>query len=107
MKVNVRCFGSLAEKIGSTLTASLEERSTLRDLLLSLGVDPEGISVLVLNGRQVTAEVALREGDSVMLVPPVIGGCWSRGGETTEYKTAEYKRKRYDTAPFKGGMRFG
>ncbi|HHY37440.1 MAG TPA: MoaD/ThiS family protein [Clostridia bacterium] len=74
MKVNVRCFGSLAEKIGSTVTASLEEGATLRDLLLSLGADPEGISVLVLNGRQVTVEAALQDGDNVMLVPPVIGG---------------------------------
>jgi sulfur carrier protein ThiS len=46
---------------------------TARDALKKIGVEPEGVLVVV-NGRLTTDDVILRDGDSVKLVAVVSGG---------------------------------
>ena len=53
----------------------LEVKSNIsaRDALKKLGVEPEGVLVVV-NGKLATDDVILREGDQVKLVAVVSGG---------------------------------
>ncbi len=46
---------------------------TARDALKKIGVDPEAV-LIVVNGKLVTDDVILREGDEVKLVAVVSGG---------------------------------
>ena len=74
MRVHVRFFGSLAAKRGDAVEVSLEDGSTLSQLLERVGLERSDLSLVVLNGSQAIADVPLNDGDQVMLIPPVIGG---------------------------------
>jgi len=74
MRVHVRFFGSLAAKRGDAVEVSLEDGSTLSQLLERVGLQRPDLSLVVLNGSQVVADAPLNDGDQVMLIPPVIGG---------------------------------
>ncbi len=49
---------------------------TARDALKKIGVEPEGVLVVV-NGKLTTDDAVLREGDRVKLVAVVSGGAFS------------------------------
>lgn len=54
-------------------TFELKPNITARDALKKIGIDPEAVLVTV-NGKLVTDDVVLREGDEVKLVAVVSGG---------------------------------
>ena len=51
----------------------VKENITARDALKKIGIDPESVLITV-NGKLVTDDVILREGDVVKLVAVVSGG---------------------------------
>ena len=51
----------------------LEETRVL-DILFRLGIPPEGVAILLTNGRDAAADHRLRDGDAVSLFPLVAGG---------------------------------
>ncbi len=51
----------------------LHGSTTARDVIKKIGVDPESVLVVV-NGRLVTDDTLLKEGDQVKLVAVVSGG---------------------------------
>lgn len=51
----------------------VKENITARDALKKVGIDPESVLVVV-NGKLVTDDQVLREGDQVKLVAVVSGG---------------------------------
>lgn len=51
----------------------VKENMTARDALKRIGVDPESVLVTI-NGKLVTDDVVLRQGDQVKLVAVVSGG---------------------------------
>jgi sulfur carrier protein len=51
----------------------VKDNITARDALKKVGVDPESVLVTV-NGKLVTDDVVLRQGDQVKLVAVVSGG---------------------------------
>ncbi len=51
----------------------VKDNITARDALKKIGVEPEGVLVVV-NGKLTTDDVVLREGDEVKLVAVVSGG---------------------------------
>lgn len=51
----------------------VKENMTARDALKKIGIDPESVLISV-NGRLVTDDVVLREGDEVKLVAVISGG---------------------------------
>lgn len=91
MLVRVRAFGELLEALGSDLTVSLQDGTTVewllkvlaekagskRDFLLSYRDEEPNMAILV-NGFnvQVLEKTAtrLKDGDTVSLLPPVVGG---------------------------------
>jgi len=92
MKVKVRAFGDLMSLLGNESTVELEAEAKLRDLIDKLAekinspkkdflgrYDVTGPDlVILLNGRNVHAlknlETALKDGDVLTLLPPVVGG---------------------------------
>jgi sulfur-carrier protein len=55
---------------------SLEPQSpeTVRNICLRLGIPPEKIKLAMVNGRSVSLDHGIRDGDRVGLFPPVGGG---------------------------------
>ena len=51
----------------------VKDNITARDALKKIGVEPEGVLVVV-NGKLTTDDVVLRDGDKVKLVAVVSGG---------------------------------
>jgi len=51
----------------------VKENMTARDALKKISIDPESVLITV-NGKLVTDDVVLREGDAVKLVAVVSGG---------------------------------
>jgi len=51
----------------------VKENSTARDALKKIGIDPESVLITV-NGKLVTDDVLLRQGDEVKLVAVISGG---------------------------------
>jgi sulfur carrier protein ThiS len=51
----------------------VKENITARDALKKIGVEPEGV-LIVVNGKLTTDDVLLRDGDKVKLVAVVSGG---------------------------------
>lgn len=51
----------------------VKENMTARDALKKIGIDPESVLISV-NGKLVTDDVVLREGDAVKLVAVISGG---------------------------------
>jgi len=56
----------------------LKANVTARDAIKKIGLDPESVLVVV-NGKLVTDDVVLREGDEVKLVAVVSGGAEEQG----------------------------
>jgi molybdopterin converting factor small subunit len=77
MKVNVKCFSTLAEAdhcdfSGST-SLELEEGQTVADLARSIGVRQEDVTLVFVNSRHAGMETRLTDGDAVALAPAVGG----------------------------------
>ena len=51
----------------------VKENSTARDALKKINIDPESVLISV-NGKLVTDDIVLREGDAVKLVAVISGG---------------------------------
>lgn len=51
----------------------VKENSTARDALKKINIDPESVLISV-NGKLVTDDIVLREGDTVKLVAVISGG---------------------------------
>ncbi|HIE19256.1 TPA: MoaD/ThiS family protein [Candidatus Bathyarchaeota archaeon] len=92
MKVKVRVFGRLIDIFGNELEMELEPNAKMRDLLAklrekTLSLEEEALNryerdepelTILLNGRNIHVlkklETPLKDGDTVVLLPPVIGG---------------------------------
>lgn len=84
MKVEVRLFASLREKLPGSLrgraTLELPDEASLLDLLDALEIEPRMAQMVLVNGAQAPRDPAARAGlrlaagDSVSIFPPLAGG---------------------------------
>ena len=84
MKVRVRLYAFLAERVsetvqeglrpGSPLDLDLPEGSTLADLVDHLTLPKEQVKLTVVNGRLRELDYRLQPEDEVGIFPPVAGG---------------------------------
>jgi len=92
MKIRVRAFGELMALLGKESTVELRDEARFKDLVFTLaektGSPKKGFLgrynvagpnlVILLNGRNIHAleklDTALKDGDVVTLLPPVVGG---------------------------------
>lgn len=82
MRVHVRLHTTLRrvtpQGVVDRLELELEPGATMAALLEQLQIQPAGRSLLlVVNGRPVSKDHVLNEGDEVRLVPGISGGCGS------------------------------
>ncbi len=80
MEVSVKLFASLRRyrpgaAIGQAFTCDLPDAATVEVLVADvLGLPPEEVAIVLVNGRQCGREHPLARGDSVALWPPIAGG---------------------------------
>ena len=74
MEVQVKLFATLREGRFRSKEIDVPEGSTAGDVLRELGIGPQEVAILIVNGQSVTAERPLRGGDAMSLFPAVAGG---------------------------------
>ena len=72
--IEVRCFASLAKHAPAGGHAKLAAPGTVGDLIRALGIPPEDVTIIFVNGAHATETAELRNGDRVGLFPAVGGG---------------------------------
>lgn len=77
MKVKVKLFFWLGKyyQAGNELhEVELAPNSSVNHLLEKIGISPEKVALVFINGKQQKTSTILQEGDEVTLFPPVAGG---------------------------------
>lgn len=74
MKVTVKVFATLRENHENKKLMELDEGSTPRKVLESMGIPAEDVAIIMVNGRSVKLDRPLKEADVLALFPPVGGG---------------------------------
>lgn len=74
MEVEVRLFASLREGRFKQQKISLDNGILMKNLLQQLGISPDEVSVLLVNGRDVSFDQKLKDGDVISIFPPIGGG---------------------------------
>ncbi len=74
-RVRVRIFGapSLALEMRE-LTLELSDEATAQDLLNSVSIENKNYLYIVREGIRLTKSTKLKDGDEILLVPPIAGG---------------------------------
>ena len=77
MKVNIKCFGKLAENHdcdhSKTTLLELNEGSNVAEALDALGIEGDQTKIVFVNHRVKDASTSLRDGDRVSLFPATGG----------------------------------
>jgi molybdopterin converting factor small subunit len=75
MRVKVKIFGAPSLALESReLTLELGEDATAEDLLNSVTVKDKDYLYIVREGIRLTPSSRLRDGDEILLIPPIAGG---------------------------------
>ena len=75
MKVKVKVFGAPSLSLERTeLTLDLTENATTEDLLKSLPVKDKDYLYVVREGVRLNSRSKIRDGDEILIVPPIAGG---------------------------------
>jgi len=75
MRVKVKIFGAPSLALESReLTLELGEDATAGDLLSSVTVKDKDYLYIVREGIRLTPSSRLRDGDEILLIPPIAGG---------------------------------
>ena len=75
MRVKVKIFGAPSLALESReLTLELGEDATAEDLLSSVTVKDKDYLYIVREGIRLTSSSRLRDGDEILLIPPIAGG---------------------------------
>lgn len=74
MKVEVRLFAYFREGRDKKQLLDLKESATIREVLNIIKIKEDEVSILLLNGRDGSADRELKDGDILALFPPVGGG---------------------------------
>lgn len=74
MQVTVKLFATLREGRFKVENQELPVRSLVQDVMERLQIEPEGVAIILVNGRDSRFEAELKDGDTISLFPPVGGG---------------------------------
>jgi sulfur carrier protein ThiS len=75
MDIQVKCYATLARhQPENGERFSVEPETSVADLAGLLGITPEAVKVVFVNGRHVDQDCVLAEGDRVAFFPAVGGG---------------------------------
>ena len=73
MSANFRLSGSLKDVIGGQDQYTVESGHTVRETLVSLGIEPLTVALVVVNKVHETKDYVIQDGDD-LLVMSVVGG---------------------------------
>ena len=73
-RVQLRLVGLLKKYGPEQASIQVEPGQTVSDAILSLGVNPDLVAIVMVNGRQRSKADLLEPGDKVKLLPMVGGG---------------------------------
>lgn len=73
MTVEVRLFATFRNNRGKKVIVNMDS-PTPRLILAHLGISPEEVAILLVNGRDGTFDQAIVAGDYLSVFPPVGGG---------------------------------
>lgn len=74
MVVQVEVFGQLASGVSRTRTLTLEQPMTVQQIVQELGLVPEQIGLIVINGVQCEMDDIVPTDCRLCFFPPVSGG---------------------------------
>jgi len=79
MEVELRVFGDLRRyvevmEIGESQALSLDDGSTVKDILIQLGIPEADAKIILVNGRGKKIDGELKDGDRLAIFPAVAGG---------------------------------
>ncbi len=75
LRVRVKIFGAPSLALESReLTLELGEDATTEDLLNSISVEDKGYLYIVREGVRLNPSSKLKDGDEILVVPPIAGG---------------------------------
>jgi sulfur carrier protein ThiS len=74
MEVNVELFTYFRENRFSSQKMTLPEGIKVRDIVITLAIDPDEIGVILINGKQSNQDTILSSEDTLSLFPLISGG---------------------------------
>jgi len=74
MSATLRPSGALKSYIGERDEVQVESGRTVRETLVSLGIPPEIIALVVVNGEQQSKDYVIQEGDTIKALAVIGGG---------------------------------
>jgi len=75
MRIRVKIFGAPTMALESReLTLALAVNATVQDLLNSLPINDKNYIYIVREGIRLTSASKLKDGDEILIVPPIAGG---------------------------------
>ena len=75
MKVHLSAFGDVDRHLKGRRELELPDAASVTSLLNALGIAPTDQLTVGVNGQLAALDSPLHEGDKVMLVTPMEGGC--------------------------------
>jgi sulfur carrier protein ThiS len=75
VKVAISAFGDVQRQVKDRHDLDLADGSTVADLIQALGLQAGPTLTVGVNGQMVPLDSTLNDGDKVMLVTPMEGGC--------------------------------
>jgi sulfur carrier protein ThiS len=73
IKINVTCLTNSKYK-DSKYTIEMKDGSTLKELIIEAGISQRETVTYIVNGQKRDAGYTLANGDSVSIVPQILGG---------------------------------
>jgi sulfur carrier protein ThiS len=74
MTVTIHPFGMLKEYLAGQKEVRVDPGRSVRDTLTSLGIKPDLVAGVFVNGEQQTKDYILQEGDDIRLLAVIGGG---------------------------------
>lgn len=74
MRIEIKCFASLAAHTPQGREMTVPDGAAVRDVMHTLGVAPEEVKIIFINGVHATPDSLLKDNDRLGLIPAVGGG---------------------------------
>ena len=74
MIITLKVFATLRQKYPNIQTLDVNHESTVADIFNIINLNPETVSIIMVNGISVKIDHVLAENDVMSLFPPVGGG---------------------------------
>lgn len=79
MKITVKLFATFRDylpqdAINAAFGVEVEEEPTVQELIKTLNLPEDVPKIVLINGRQTEQDIALHDGDTISIFPPLAGG---------------------------------